>query len=58
MTTTTFFKREQKPIRGLNEEQLKEAFMLYEEKVANGIFSEVASEYGIEFTDKKTKDFL
>ncbi|AFV21638.1 MULTISPECIES: hypothetical protein [Bacillus] len=58
MTTTTFFKREQKPIRGLTEEQLKEAFMLYEEKVANDIFSEIALEYGVEFTDEKTKDFL
>lgn len=56
--TTTFFKREQKPIRGLNEEQLKEAFMLYEKKVANDIFTEIASEYGVEFTDEKTKDFL
>lgn len=58
MTKTTFFKREQKPIRGLSEEQLKEAFILYEEKVANDIFNEVALECGIEFTDKKTKDFL
>lgn len=58
MTTTTFFKREQKPIRGLNEEQLKEAFILYEEKVANDIINEITSEYGVEFTDEKTKDFL
>ncbi|MFJ8528465.1 hypothetical protein [Bacillus sp. NPDC094106] len=58
MATTKFFKREQKPIHGLDEEQLKKAFVMYEEKVAKEIFDEVAKEYNVEFTDEKTKDFL
>ncbi|WCK57421.1 hypothetical protein PP175_25475 (plasmid) [Aneurinibacillus sp. Ricciae_BoGa-3] len=58
MSTTQFFKREQKPIHGLNEEQLREAFDIYEKKVAEKIFEEVKSEYGVELEEGEIKDFI
>lgn len=58
MTTTQFFKREEKKIHGLTEEQLREAFDIYEKKVTQEIFDEVAKEYNVEFKEDETKRFI
>jgi hypothetical protein len=54
----TFFKRNPKLTHGLTEEQLIEAFNIYQKKIDNEVFEEVKAEYGVELEDGETKDFL
>ncbi|MCM0006145.1 MULTISPECIES: hypothetical protein [Bacillus cereus group] len=53
--TTTFFKRESRPVHGLNEDELREALVIYEEKVTAEIIAEFESEYNISLGDSEKK---
>lgn len=56
--TTNFFKRTTQNIHGLEENQLIEAFALYEEKIKNEIIQEVEKEYGVAFDDENVRNLI
>ena len=58
MSETVFFKREKRNIHGLTEEQLREAFDIYEQKVSEEVIEEIENEYGVKFEEKETRDLI
>lgn len=58
MTTTQLFKREERRIHGLTEDELREAFDLYETKLKNELIQEVEEEYGVSFDDEAVQKLL
>lgn len=58
MSTTQFFKREESRIHDLSETQLREAFVLYENKVTNELIQEVEEEYGVSFEEESVRKLL